>query len=311
MAARGPYPLNQSPLFKIGSPKKLAEVLSVELHTLEALVIAGKKNYRVFSLDQAGGKTRVIEHPKPRTQSIHKRIGQLLSRIEYPHYLQSSVKGRSYISNGRAHIGSSPMVKVDVRHFFPSVEKFAVYQFFFNEMQCAGDVAGLLANILTVDGHLSTGSSASPILSFYAHKPLFDELNQMANERGLLMSLYVDDMCFSGAQANRKFLFEVRRVITRHGLRSHKAHCFPARSAKEVTGTIVTAGGLKLPNRRHLLIKEGLDALEVAKDNKEKIDILGPLISRVHEAAQIEEHWLPKARALVMMKRRLVQQLIS
>lgn len=309
MASRGPYPLNQSPLYKLSSPKKLAEQLSIELSKLEALAAAKEKNFRVFSVGQSGGKSRVIEHPKPLTQSIHKRIGKLLSRIECPTYLHSAVKGRSYITNGRAHLGSGPMVKVDVRSFFPSVEKYTVYSFFLNEMKCAGDVAGLLANILTIDGHLSTGSSVSPILSFFAQKPLFDELHRMANSRDLLMTLYVDDMCFSGAQANGRFLFEIRRVIARHGLKSHKAHYFPARSAKEVTGTIVTSGGLKLPNRRHLRIKEGLLALENAKDEEEKIAILGPLISRVHEAAQIEEHWLPKARALNAMKRRLVKKL--
>jgi RNA-directed DNA polymerase len=65
-------------------------------------------------------------------------------------------------------------VKVDVRSFFRSVKRSTVLRFFTKQMLCALDVAGMLANLLTVDRQLATGSSASPILSYYAHKPMFD-----------------------------------------------------------------------------------------------------------------------------------------
>jgi len=197
------------------------------------------------------------------------------------------------------------MVKVDIKSFFRSVSQTAVYAFFCDTMKCEGDVAGMLARLLTVEGHLPTGSSASPIMSFYAHKNMFDEIAEMARARGLEMTVYVDDMCISGEQASRQFLYEVRRIIARHGLRSHKAHYFAAKRPKVVTGVMVGASGIQLPNRRHKRIKNDLDSFLAESDNKKKLEILIPLISRVHEAAQIDPAWLPKARTLIGYRRKI------
>ena len=49
-------------------------------------------------------------------------------------------------------------------------------------MKCRRDVAGLLADMLTFEAHLPTGSAASPIIAFYAFKPMFDEIEQFRDE---------------------------------------------------------------------------------------------------------------------------------
>ena len=137
----------------------------VTLSDLEAL--AGRlDNYFIREQPKASGGTRKIEEPKLRLQAVHGRIHDLLSRIELPAYVHSVRKGRSYITNARDHVGRGELVKIDVEKFYPSVKRAAVFGFFHEEMQCAGDVAGLLARLLTIDGHLPTGSKSSPILSY-------------------------------------------------------------------------------------------------------------------------------------------------
>src|SRR5258705_185981 len=82
-----------------------------------------------------------------------------------PEFLHSAIKGRSYVTNASEHGPNAPTIKVDIRRFYPSIRAAAVFHFFRDHMQCAEDVAGILTKLLTVDGHLPTGSSASPILS--------------------------------------------------------------------------------------------------------------------------------------------------
>lgn len=305
------HPLNQSPLYKVTSPKRLAEVLGISLPDLEHLIAAEHDNYQVFDVTRSDGGKRKIEQPKARTQGLHRRVCDLLSRIETPEYLHSAIKGRSYLTNAAAHVGRGPMVKVDVRSFFRSVPRAAVYRFFTEWMRCAGDVSGMLARLLTVYGHLPTGSSASPILSYYAFKSMFDRIDALARERGLVLTVYVDDMCLSGAAATRRLLYEVRRIIASNGLKSHKARYFGPKRPKIVTGAVVGEAGLRLPNRRHLKIYQGYRALRGEADARKKLVLLTPLVSRLYEAAQVEARWLPKARAMTAMQRKLRAELAA
>ena len=125
-----------------------------------------------------------------------------------------------------------PAIKIDVKRFFPSVTRAAIFNFFNGPLKCRRDVAGLLADLLTFEAHLATGSAASPIIAFYAFKSMFDEIARLATSNALTMSCYVDDMTLSGVRANRRQLFEIRKIIARHGLKSHKAHAFTACNLK-------------------------------------------------------------------------------
>jgi RNA-directed DNA polymerase len=305
---RKTYPLDQCRLYKVKSPADLAARLGISLGALDALA-TGTKNYRIKPIERKG-KIRMAQVPTPPLQRLHARIHILLSRIETPDYLHSAIKGRSYLSNARAHLNDQNMIKVDVKKFFQSVPKAAVYRFFLEHMKCAGDVAGLLANLLTFNDHLPTGSSSSPIISYYAFKDMFDAINALAQAQDAKMTCYVDDIAISGCRASPRLRYEVQQMIARNGLKSHKCRYFSARRPKVVTGVIIANGQARLPNRRHLLIKQGYDAFQAAATPEEKLDVLKGLLSRVHEAAQIDApQWLPKAKELQVQQRRLKMEL--
>src|SRR5258708_38498182 len=84
-----------------------------------------------------------------------------------------------------------PTIKIDVKKFFPSVSRVVIFNFFAGPLKCRRDVAGRLADILTFDAHLATGSAASPIIAYYSFKPMFDEIAQFAVSLGLVMTCYV------------------------------------------------------------------------------------------------------------------------
>lgn len=98
-------------------------------------------------------------------------------------------------------------------------------------------------------------------------------------------------------------------AMVRTGLKSHKIKFFPARRVKIVTGVAIVKGQAQLPNKRHLAIKAGYDALQAAASVEAKLDVLKVLTSRVHEAAQIDSNaWLPKARELQKIYSLLVKK---
>jgi len=283
-------PLERSHLYGIRSPHLLAKKLGFLVSDLERL--ANGSSYRVFNLKESG---RRVEEPPPVLQYLHRKIHRYLSRIEVPDYLHSTVKGRSYVTNARAHIGIGPLVKIDVKKFFPSVPQHRVMQFFRDTMKCAGDVAGLLANLLCREGRLPTGSSASPIMSYYAFKPMFDEIERLCAEKQLKLSCYVDDITISGRGANRSILHQVRTIIARHGLKSHKAQFFVEHQPKIVTGVMVKGNNIDLPNSRWKAIRSSLRQLNDTDTEQERLELYPSLISRLHEASQIDPSCRPIA----------------
>ena len=298
---RKPILIGDCWLFAIDSKVDLARRLSTEgfkvtVADLDRLATdAG--NFKIFSIRQ-GNKERPIQEPKRDLQRLHARIHKLLARIQVPVYLHSAVKGRSYLTNARTHDLAAPTIKIDVKKFFPSVPRRAIVRFFKETLQCRPDVAGLLADVLTFDARLPTGSSASPIMAYYAFKPMFDTLADLAERHGLTMTCYVDDVTMSGPRANRAVLFEAHRIISKSGLRSHKMKFFPGNTPKIITGVCNTPTGERVPNRLHLKIKVGFDHLRNARTGKEASKILGPLFGRLEAARQIDPAFGSRANTL-------------
>ncbi|MDE0153236.1 MAG: reverse transcriptase family protein [Gammaproteobacteria bacterium] len=307
MSNRRAYPRNQSRLYKIKSPAQLADVLNIKKHQLESLAKYSNENYHRWT-DEASG--RAIQRPKPMLEKIHIRAAQLLGRIETPEFLHSAVKGRSYISNAEQHVFGQPTVKADIRRFYPSTRAPAVFHFFQDRMHCVGDVSGILAQLLTVDGHLATGSSVSPILSFFAYEDMFDEIENLALRYECGMTCYVDDMVFTGPGARRQLIYDLIKVVRRYQLLVHKTKIFRAQQPKVVTGIAMTQRGKRLPNRRQHAISQRFKELKSARTDLERLRIMEKLIGQLFEAAQVDSTWYP--RALQMRdERRALQRSIS
>lgn len=291
--------LTECGLYAVSSPKDLASRLSTPGRSVSPVHLQKLSrdvgNFRLFMNKRGTGKPRPIQEPKHDLQRIHRRIHTLLARVEVPAYLHSAVRGRSYISNAAAHDPSLPTIKIDIKKFFPSVTRAAIYNFFTAQMKCRKDVAGLLGDLLSYERHLPTGSAASPIISYYAHSQMFDEIEVFAKGAGLVMTCYVDDMTFSGARATKGALFEIQQIIARHGLKSHKTRKFAANEPKVVTGVCITSAGPRVPNRLHLKIKRGFDALSVAPTVVAKGEALRPLLGRLEAAGQIEKSFRARA----------------
>lgn len=291
--------VNQCWLYAISSPEDLARRLSTSLisFTIDDLVKLSKdeSNYRTFPVKNEDGKSRLVQEPKPRLQKIHSRIGFLLSRIQVPDYLHSGIRGRSYVTNAASHPMGLPAVKIDIKKFYTSVLKVKVYHLFLDVFKCRADVAGLISDLLTYNGHLPTGSASSLIVAYYSYKNMFDELDALARHHDLTMSCYVDDLTFTGIKANKHFLSKVRLLIATHGLKSHKTHSFRGEQPRVITGVCNTQSGCRVPNKLHLKITNGFNQLEIAEDLSQKDSILKTLLGRLHAAGQIE----PKFKAAI------------
>jgi RNA-directed DNA polymerase len=288
------YPLNQSPLYKLHTRKKLAQHLGLTIQELNRVASSQDSLYDRFSKTiQKDGKTkeRFIEHPKPRLRQIQKRLVCLLDRIEPPDYIHSGFRGRSYISNALSHDCKVRIAKIDIKKFFPSAYAGHVHRSFEDIFKCTPDVAGVITKLTTTFGHIPTGGNSSTIISFFAFKQMFDEIHALAKSRDLIMSCCVDDMTFSGQAATNGFLNEVHKIVSRYGLKTHKRRCFEARQNRIVTGVTLTGQGVRLPNSRRKKLHDAFNAFDDEHDPREKVAHGERMLGRATEAAQIEKQF--------------------
>ncbi|RQO37215.1 hypothetical protein DBR37_03230 [Herminiimonas sp. KBW02] len=297
------YDLESSPLYRLSNKRKLADLLGVE----PSKILGLKKSaicsqYKIFKDKQT---SRFITEPHSDLLLVHRRLLDLLTRIQCPPYLHSARKKHSYKTNAEAHQHSSAVLKIDIRKFFPSVKFHYVYDFFKNEMSCAPDISTILAKLCTVTTlkfgiHLPTGSCISPLLSFLVNKVMFDEIDALCRAHDCKFTLYVDDMTISGDKASRALLTSIAMIIHRFGYGYHKIKTYH-QVPTVITGLVVYKGMLRLPHRRAKLVRVASQALAQAVSGSMRKKLLGSLIGRLSEAEQINP--LYKVRKEVLLTR--------
>lgn len=233
------YNISQSILYKLHSKKKLAQTLGFPLNILQ--LCKSDSYYSCFDLEQKN-KVRPIQQPIDQLIIIHQRIASLLSRIIHPDYLHSGRKKHSIITNASQHLNShKKTLTLDIENFFQSTTKDKVFKLFKNVFKQSPDVADLLSELLTFQKYVPTGSSVSMSLAFWANKNLFDELDKFSKNRNTIMTVYVDDLTFTGSGVNNNFLNNAAKIIEKHALKVKKSKVFLYKENKPkfITGTVV------------------------------------------------------------------------
>lgn len=278
--AKRRYDLQDSHFFRLKSIHVLARLLRIRVGTLRKGSPLFTK-YFFGEVPKSGSETRKTETPYGELRKVHERILDLFSRINVPDYLHSGIKKRSYVTNAQHHIGSYETYALDIKKFFPNTTWFHIFNFFRSRMECGEDIATILANMLTVDGHLPTGSPVSTLFSYYAHKEMFDRLDEFAQASGIRMSLYVDDLNFSGTRIAGEFKHRVQREIRRDRLKFHKERHYRTPDSRKITGAIVGENGMQWPRRHHLAAYTTNLVLRNAEDLASKERAFRGLLGRV------------------------------
>ena len=279
------YPLERSPFYRLPSRRKLAELLHVSMPELRRL--SGPDHlYSHFHVAKKDGSPRLVDNPRDELKRVQRRIARLLSRIMPPEILYSPVKGRSYVDNARRHRGHRVIHSLDVQKYFLSTKSRRVYWFFHRVMLCPTDVAAVLTNIACCDGRLPTGSPLSPIMAYYAHLDVWENVARIAKTHGCVVTIWIDDVTFSGLKVPMAVVWEIKQAINGGGLRYHKEKRAVDRHA-EVTGVVIREGKLLVPNRQRLKLRN----LKRAKDRERRPqankNLMGRLAGMKGQVAQI------------------------
>lgn len=248
--------LMNSPLFQITSKKRLAILLGSSIKELNNIVRFKNQMYQYFNEKQKDDngnviKIRPIQNPHDRLKQIHSRIGKFLGNLKAPEYLHSK-RSKSAVSNAKAHLGiNGNTLNIDITNFYPSTSRAKVQSFLGYTMLYPRDVAQYFSEICTVNNSLPTGSPLSSALAFWANKPMFDEIFKVAKSRLITMTVYVDDISFTGKAVNQQFLEKIIQIIDKyqHKIKKQKIKIFPNNGIKFVTGVAIVNNQLQPANK--------------------------------------------------------------
>jgi len=298
------HSLNQSPFYKLKTKRRLLELLGL---TMPELSISKKDigNYVVFDQIGNNGKSRTIQHPKEKQNEIHNRIANLLTRIELPEYLHSGRKKHSHITNATQHLGSKKVLTTDIKSFFKSTTREMVFNFFYRILHCSSDVSDILSYVCTYNSHIPTGSQLSMPLAFWANINMFEQLDKLSVSLSVKMTVYVDDLTFSGEQVNRHFQSIVKKIIISNGQIPHplKTKLFNKTDLKLITGVVIKGNETLITNKQHMLIYQSFENWKGCRDEPLIASYITPkLLGRLNALSGIEPRLKDKAKSLINYK---------
>lgn len=282
------HQLKESPLHKLGNHRRLAALLRIDNRSLAKLARLGPAGYSEWDDVSPKGKVRRIENPKPRLKKAQARIATLLGLIEPPGFLSCPVKGRSYVTNARHHVGAKEIVTLDIKAYFPSTTWKRVYWFFNKRLMMPADTAWTLSSLATVNQRLPTGSPLSPVLAYYAHEDMWLAVAKIAQESDCRLTVYMDDVTISGEHVPEALIWRIKQEIHKTGLRlnDRKERRF-SDGEGVVTGVVVTRTGMRLPKQSYLKLSEARKSSASERDPRAKTKLLNRVRGMESQHAQV------------------------
>jgi len=287
---RKTHALEQSSLYRLQRRNRLAELVGLTDAQLRHVTKYADTLYDEF--DQAkknGSGTRHIENPVKLLKDAQGKLAKLLSRITPPDFLFCPVKKRCYVTNAAQHRGHRVVRSLDIHKYFPNTTSRRVFWFFSSVMQCDRALAGTLTRLACYREHLPTGSPLSPIMAFFAHYDMWNEIAAICHREGLTLTVYVDDVTVSGDKVPERLIWEIKKTIHGAGLRYHKEKAFYDRPA-EVTGVFLTENGIEVAHKQFKKLRLGLAGAKDAgarqtKKAEDKLNGLKGQLSQIRKVA--------------------------
>ena len=173
--------------------KALALWLGVDSKELKQF----KTEYRQFSIPKRSGGSRLISAPTDDLKRLQRRIlRRLLKGLRAHEAAHGFERGRSIVTNARAHCRQDVVVRMDLVDFFPSTQKRRVHRYF-RRIGWNRPAAKLLTRICTHEGGLPQGAPTSPRLSNLVNYRFDARIAGMVAAFGGRYTRYADDLTIS------------------------------------------------------------------------------------------------------------------
>ncbi|MDL2290637.1 retron St85 family RNA-directed DNA polymerase [Desulfovibrio sp. OttesenSCG-928-F20] len=197
--------------------------------------------YRTFRIKKKSGGEREISEPLPSLKEIqHWILENILINIPCSKYAKAYIKKSSILQNAKFHRSQKNVLRLDIRHFFPSINLSKTYLVFYGAGY-SKSVSMLLARLCSLHNGLPQGAPTSPALSNIAMKEVDSRIGGYTIKKNIRYTRYADDLVFSGDFIPGDVISISSKILGEYGfaLNEKKTKLMRAHQRQRVTGLIV------------------------------------------------------------------------
>ena len=203
------------------------------------------ENYHTVVIHRGRGhRNRILSVPNDLLKFVQRRIlDRFLYQLETSEYSTAYCKGKSLLDNASPHIRKECVLKLDISHFFDSIDDDAVYMIM-KQLELSVPATSLLTHLCTYKGKLPQGAPTSPYIANLVMKHFDEKLGKWCKERNITYTRYCDDMTFSGDKTSvrkSKIIVKVKVLLNNMEMKlNDKKTIFISSSQQQrVTGIVV------------------------------------------------------------------------
>lgn len=193
---------NYFPLkLNLNSCKHLALRLGWPIEKIDYFIRNQSSNVKEFTLKQIKNgklKERVVFNPSPEYKKLLRATNsRFLRSAVLPQGVLGGVIGKSIDDLAKVHCNQEAVLSMDLKNFFPSIKSGRVVKFF-RAAGCSPFIAGLLTDLVTLNGSLPQGFPTSPMLANLIACNLDIQHITQGQKNNLRRTRWIDDIVFSG-----------------------------------------------------------------------------------------------------------------
>jgi RNA-directed DNA polymerase len=156
------------------------------------------KRLRLEQIKNGHTKIREVFNPSPQYKKILRAINITLQRrTAFPRGVLGGVIGKSIDDMAKVHCKQEAVLSIDLKDFFPSIKSGRVIKLF-RLSGCSPLVAGLLTDLVTLNGSLPQGFPTSPMIANLIAYALDVQHLEQCDKSKINRTRWIDDVVFSG-----------------------------------------------------------------------------------------------------------------
>jgi len=195
---------------------QMARDLGVTVHFISTFAQGASYAYRTYPIPKKSGGVRTIDHPSRQLKAMQRwLLTYVLNSIPIHPAAMAYRKKTSIFDNASLHAGSSYLLRMDCKDFFPSITDEDLKMLIVTR---PGTFPGwrpydvdLFCKLVCKNGRLTIGAPTSPTLSNAVCYDMDSQLSEISTKLGVVYTRYADDLFFSASQP--KVLSELEPVI--------------------------------------------------------------------------------------------------
>jgi retron-type reverse transcriptase len=260
----------------IKSMDDFSEITHISKYTLYQLSKNSDKYYKTYVVPKKAGKVRIISQPSKKLKGLQSWILiNILNRLKVSPSSKGFEKGNSILDNTIVHKGANALLTIDIKDFFPSIQRKQVYNIF-SAVGYNSTIATILTNLCTHIGVLPQGSPCSPKLANLVVWKLDLRIQGYVGKRGINYTRYADDLSFSGLTPSKviKIMPMIKQIVQNEHFEINysKTRMAGTARAKIVTGLIISDEQIGIGKNKFKVLRSKIHYLTLpAEQTNEKL----------------------------------------